>query len=96
VICYDLGTKTIGPPVAWSLHALAPLATAIQLLACWSPKVTNPLRTCFCLFICFVTVLLLSANAGDANVPITRAAAKTATNASAVWFVLLLVCYYIT
>jgi hypothetical protein len=37
--------------------------------------------TCFCLFICFVIVLLLSANAGDANAPITTAAtAKTVTN----------------
>ena len=86
------------PSSACSLHALAPFSTAIQLEASWLPKVANPLRSCFCLFICFVIVLLLSdANAGDANVPITRAAAaKTATNASVVWFIILLVCYYIT
>jgi hypothetical protein len=49
------------------------------------------------LFICFVIVLLLSANAGDANVPITTAAAaKTAATARVVWFILLPVSYSIT
>jgi hypothetical protein len=89
--CYD------GGPLFCCLHALASFNTAIQLSAVCSPTVTNPLRTCFCLFTCFVTVLLLSANAGDANVPITTvAAAKTATNARVVWFILLPVCYTIT
>jgi hypothetical protein len=45
------------------------------------PSLKSPLMICFCLFICFVIVLLLSANAGDANAPITTAAtAKTVTN----------------
>jgi hypothetical protein len=79
------------------LHALAPFNTAIQLDASCEPKVTNPLSTCFCKFFCTVTVLLLSANAGDASVPITKAAAaKTATTARVVWFILLPVSYSIT
>jgi hypothetical protein len=85
--------NVIGPaagPVFCSRHALAPFSTAIQLEASWVPSVTNPLKTCFCLLICFVIVLLLSANAGDANVPTTKAAAaNTATNARVVWFILL-------
>ena len=45
----------------------------------------------------FVIVFLLShANARDANVPITTAAAKTATNARVVWFILLPIHYSIT
>ena len=80
--------NVIGPaagPVFCSRHALAPFSTAIQLEASWVPSVTNPLRSCFCLLICFVIVLLLSANAGDAGVSITKAAASTATNVRVVW-----------
>ena len=40
--------------------------------------------------------MLLSANAGDATAPITKAAAKTATSARVVWFILLSVSYPIT
>jgi hypothetical protein len=52
---------------------------AMQFDASCTPTLTSPLMVCFCLFVWTVVVLLLSANAGDANVPITTAAAtKTA------------------
>jgi hypothetical protein len=81
-ICYVLGSITTAS-VPCCLHGLAPFSTAIQLHASCEPKLLSALVICFYLFTCFVIVLLLSdANAGDANVPITRAAAaKTATNA---------------
>jgi hypothetical protein len=47
-------------PLSCCRHALAPFNTAMQLEASCSPNVENPLMTCFCLFICFVIVALLS------------------------------------
>jgi hypothetical protein len=48
---------------------------AMQLNALCEFRLTNPLEVIVCLLTWTVVVLLLSANAGDANVPITTAAA---------------------
>ena len=58
------------------LHALAPLNAAIQLLADCEPKTANPL-SCWSWSFFWIIVKPLPANAGDANVPITTAAAAS-------------------
>jgi hypothetical protein len=59
------------------LQALPPVfPTAMQFDADCEAEPENPLRVWLCLFLCFIIVVLLSANATVvATVPITRAAA---------------------
>ena len=58
----------------------------MQFCALCRLKLINPLEVMSCLLTWTVVVLLLSANAGDANVPITTAAAKTAVIVNIVVF----------